>query len=78
MLPKEATFANMEKMLKKAAEPNGRRTLTGTELGIPSLEKGKITLSDFSTEPFKLTPTQLSDRYTQVSLQEIMKLLLSL
>lgn len=78
MLPKEATFVNMEKMLKKAAEPNGRRTLTGTELGIPSLEKGKITLSDFSTEPFKLTPTQLSDRYTQVSLQEIMKLLLSL
>lgn len=78
ILPKEATFANMEKMLKKASEPNGRRTLTGSELGIPSLERGKITLSDFSTEPFNLTPTRLSDRYTQVTLPEIMQLLNSL
>ena len=68
----------LEKLIKEAAQPNGRRTLTGSELGIPSLNKGKITLSDFSMAPFTLTPTQLSDRYTQVSLQEILQLLLSL
>jgi hypothetical protein len=78
MLPKDATFDKLEKLIKEAAQPNGRRTLTGSELGIPSLNKGKITLSDFSTAPFTLTPTQLSDRYTQVSLQEILQLLLSL
>ena len=78
MLPKDATFDKLEKLIKEAAQPNGRRTLTGSELGITSLSKGKITLSDFSTAPFTLTPTQLSDRYTQVSLQEILQLLLSL
>ena len=78
MLPKDATFDKLEKLIKEAAQPSGRRTLSGSELGIPSLSKGKITLSDFSTTPFTLTPTQLSDRYTQVSLQEILQLLLSL
>ena len=78
MLPKDATFDKLEKLIKEAAQPGGRRTLSGSELGIPSLSKGKITLSDFSTTPFTLTPTQLSDRYTQVSLQEILQLLLSL
>lgn len=78
MLPKDATFDKLEKLIKEAAQRGGRATLSGSELGIPSLSKGKITLSDFSTAPFSLSPTQLSDRYTQVSLQEILQLLLSL
>ena len=38
-------------------------------LGIPSLEKGKIELSNFSDKPFALTPTQLSQKYKEVELE---------
>lgn len=78
VLPKEATFDKLEKLLKEAAQPGAKRSLSGSDLGLADLEKAKITLSDFSTTPFSLTPTTLSDRYTQVSLQEILQLLLSL
>lgn len=78
VLPKEATFDRLEKLLKEAAKPGGKRSLSGSELGLPKLEKAKITLSDFSTKPFSLAPTKLSDRYTQVSYQEILQLLISL
>ncbi|MBE6288153.1 MAG: DUF4292 domain-containing protein [Mediterranea massiliensis] len=77
-LPRKATFANLEKMLFKAAAPNGKRTLAGTELGIPSLEKGKIELSDFSTSPFSLPPTTLSSKYVEVEPYELLEMLMSL
>ena len=59
VLPKKADFAHLEKLLYAASKPNGKKVLTGKELGIPSLEKGKIELSNFSDKPFALTPTQL-------------------
>ena len=78
ILPKKATFQHLEKLLYAASRPGGKNTLTGSELGIPSLEKGKIELTDFSTKPFNLTPTQLSSRYQRVELYEILELLMSL
>lgn len=78
IFPKKATFQHLEKLLYAASRPGGKNTLTGSELGIPSLEKGKIELTDFSTKPFNLTPTQLSSRYQRVELYEILELLMSL
>ena len=52
--------------------------LTGKELGIPSLEKGKIELSNFSDKPFALTPTQLSQKYKEVELEELLEMLMDL
>lgn len=78
VLPKKADFAHLEKLLFAAARPDGKKELTGKELGIPSLEKGKIELSAFSQEPFSLSPTELSSKYTQVELSEILEMLMSL
>ena len=78
MLPRKATFARLEKWLYEASKPGAKNYLTGTDLGIPSLEQGKIELTDFSSKPFNLTPTQLSSRYKQVELEELLGLLISL
>ena len=78
VLPKKADFTRLEKFLHAASKPHGKRTLTGKELGIPSLEKGKIELSDFSDKEFTLTPTLLSQRYMEVSLQELLEMLMDL
>lgn len=78
MLPKKATFHTLEKLLHAASRPGGKSALTASELGIPSLEKGKIELTDFSTKPFNMTPTELSSRYQKVELYELLELLMSL
>lgn len=78
VLPKKADFAHLEKLLYEASKPNGKKVLTGKEVGIPSLEKGKIELSNFSDQKFTLTPTQLSSRYKEVALEELLNTLMSL
>ena len=78
VLPKKADFAHLEKILFDASKPKGKRELTGKELGIPSLEKGRVELSGFSYGPFSLTPTELSSKYTEVELSEILEMLMSL
>lgn len=78
VLPKKADFAHLEKMLFNASKQGGKATLTGKELGIPSLEKGKITLSDFSNKEISLTPTQVSSRYTRVEWTELLEMLAKL
>lgn len=75
ILPKKATFKNLEKMLRAAAKPDGKRSLTGAEVGFPSMEKAKLELSDFSDKTFTLPPTQLSQKYQEVTIEEIMKML---
>lgn len=74
-LPRKADFSRLEKLLYAAAKPDGKRTLTGAELGIPSLEKARIELSSFSDKPFSLTPTQLSGKYKEVALEELIDML---
>ena len=67
ILPENADFDRLEKLLFKASLPGEKKELTGRELGIPSLEKAKVRLSDFSTAEFELIPTEVSSRYTQVA-----------
>ncbi len=76
-LAQKADFAHLEKILF-AAKPGGKATLTGKELGIPSLEKGKIVLTDFSNKEISLTPTQVSSRYTKVEWTELLEMLAKL
>lgn len=78
LLPRKASFGSLEKMLFKAAKPGAKRSLTGEDVGISGLKKGKIELSDFSDKPLSLTPTELSSRYRKVELKEILEMLLSL
>lgn len=78
VLPKKADFVHLEKLLYAASKPNGKKVLTGKELGIPSLEKGKIELSNFSDKPFALAPTQLSQKYKEVELEELLEMLMDL
>lgn len=78
VLPKNAQFSRLEKILTDASLPGGKTELTGKELGIPSLEKAKVQLYEFSTKEFSMTPTELTARYTQVPLEELMKMLISI
>lgn len=78
ILPKNAQFSSLEKILMNASLPGGKTELTGKELGIPSLEKAKVELYEFSTKEFTITPAELNARYTQVSLEELMKMLKAL
>ena len=71
ILPKEARFSKLEKLLLDASLPEGKSEL-------PSLEKAKVRLYDFSSKEFVMTPTEISDRYTQVPLTELLNMLTKL
>ena len=58
--------------------PGGKTELSGKDLGIPKLEKAKVQLYEFSTKEVSITPTELTSRYRQVSLEELMKMLMTL
>ncbi len=73
-LSADVEFRKLEKLLVDAAH-GGRQNLTGKELGLRSLEKAEVQFYNFSTEVLNLSPTEVSSRYTQVSLEEIMILL---
>ena len=78
ILPKDARFSKLEKLLLSASRPEGKAELSGKELGIPSLERAKVRLYDFSSKEFAMTPTEISDRYTQVPLEELLNMLTKL
>lgn len=78
VLPKDARFSKLEKLLLDASLPGGKSELSGRELGIPSLEKAKLRLYDFSSKEFSMTPAEVSNRYTQVSLAELLNMLTEL
>ena len=76
-LPKDS-YQRLEKLIKEAAKPGGKATLTGEEIGIKQLAKAKIELYDFSDAPFSIEPTNVSSRYRQVTIEELLQLLMSL
>lgn len=78
VLPKKVNFASLEKMLFKASEPGAKASLTGKDLGIPAIEKGKIVLTDFSNKELSLTPTRVSSRYAKVEWTELLEMLAKL
>ncbi|MEG1562584.1 MAG: DUF4292 domain-containing protein [Bacteroides sp.] len=75
VLPEEANYGTLEKLLFAAALPNGRKELNGKELGIPLLENTRVKLYDFATDPVAMTPTNVSDVYTPVPLPVLLKML---
>lgn len=76
-LPKDS-YKRLEKLIKEAAKPGGKATLTGEEIGIKQLAKAKIELYDFSDASFSIEPTNVSSRYLQVTIEELLQLLMSL
>lgn len=78
MLPKNAEFSRLEKILMDASLPGGKTELTGKDIGIPSLEKAKVQLYEFSTKEFSMTPTELTAKYNQVPLEVLVKMLMAL
>lgn len=78
MLPKNAEFSRLEKILMDASLPGGKTELTGKDIGIPSLEKAKVQLYEFSTKEISMTPTELTAKYNQVPLEVLVKMLMAL
>ena len=78
ILSKNVEFSQLEKLLTDASRPGGKTELSGKDLGIPQLEKAKVQLYEFSTKEVSITPTELTSRYRQVSLEELMKMLMTL
>ncbi len=75
LLPQDVQFAQLEKLLLDAAKPGGKSEVTGSELGIPSMEKAKVRLYDFSEKEFDASATSIPARYTEISLDELIKML---
>ena len=48
------------------------------DIGIPSLEKAKVQLYEFSTQEFSMTPTELTSKYRQIPLEELVRMLVAL
>lgn len=78
ILSKNVEFSQLEKLLTDASKLGGKTELSGKDLGIPKLEKAKVQLYDFSTKELSITPTEVTSRYRQVSLEELMKMLVAL
>ena len=78
ILSKNVEFSQLEKLLTDASRPGGKTELSGKDLGIPKLEKAKVQLYEFSTKEVSITPSELTSRYRQVSLEELMKMLMTL
>lgn len=73
VLPPEADFDKLQKMLFKASRPGAKAELTGSELGLPKMEKAKVRLYDFSDAEFTMTPTEVSGKYTPVKVEDLIK-----
>lgn len=72
------SYQRLEQLIKNAAQPWGKTTLSGEEIGIKQLAKSRIELYDFSDTPFSIEPTTISSRYRQVTIEELLQLLMSL
>ncbi len=72
------SYRRLEKLIQEAAKPDGKATMTGQELGIKQLAKAKIELYDFSSDPINVTPTEITSRYREVTMEELLQLLMSL
>ena len=72
------SYRRLEKLIQEAAKPDGKATMTGQELGIKQLAKAKIELYDFSSDPINVAPTEITSRYREVTMEELLQLLMSL
>ncbi|MBQ8673247.1 MAG: DUF4292 domain-containing protein [Bacteroides sp.] len=78
LAPQSADFARLQELILAASRPNGNRIITGSDIGLPNLQKGQIELSGFSEDTQPPSPTQLSDKYKEVEPAAMLEMLLSL
>ncbi len=72
------TYDKLEKLLRRMARDGKSKNITGEDLGLTKLKKAKVEFYDFSTDPVSISPIELSSRYKQVTLEEMLQLLTSL
>lgn len=72
------TYEKLEKLLRRLAKDGKSKSITGEDLGLTKLKKAKVEFYDFSTDPVSISPLELSSRYKQVTLEEMLQLLTSL
>ena len=72
------TYDKLEKLLRRMARDGKSKSITGEDLGLAKLKKAKVEFYDFSTDPVSISPIELSSRYKQVTLEEMLQLLTSL
>lgn len=70
-------FDALEKHLQQAAQKGTPLSISGKELGLPTLGKATLQLYNFSFDTLHLSPTEVGNRYTSVSLDEVAILLQS-
>lgn len=75
LFKQDAEYAQLEKMLIDASKAGGRKTYTGSELGFAPFGDASIKLSEFSNRALELEPTVISNRYTQISLSDLVLML---
>ncbi len=75
ILPEKAEFSHLEKLIFDAAEKGDRVTLTAADLGVPALEKAKVEFYDFSYNEFTMTPTEISDKHAEMTVDELLAML---
>ena len=76
-LPRRADFDHLQRLLLKAANKD-KVTLSAQDLGIPKLDRCRLTLTDFSTKPISLNPTTVSAKYERIGLDELLHMLAGL
>ncbi len=71
----EFNFGELEKILTDASKAGGSTLIKGTDLGLTPFGDAEIRFFDFSTKPVDLEPSKLSDRYKQIPIEQLMKML---
>lgn len=66
-------FADLQKLIVEAASGTKGGELTGKDFGLSSFENAKVKLYDFSEKEVELTPAAIPNRYTQITLDELVK-----
>jgi hypothetical protein len=75
LLPSGFSYEKLEALLIKSAAAAERYELTGKDMGLPKLEKAKVTVYDIADGEFDMQPTTVPGKYTQVSAADLLKLL---
>ena len=71
LLPTGMSFEKLEKILLDSSQPGGKTELTTTDLGLPYVSGARMKLSDFSDKEFEMSSATISDKYKQVTIDEL-------
>ncbi len=72
---RQASFCELEALLVAASKAEGSTQFRGDDLGFAPFGDAQINFFNFSDKPIDLEPTKLSDRYKQITIDELMLML---